>query len=63
MKKLLLSALTAGLFAVPSMSHAAVNPYASVSGGISLLNKSDLSVVPDMLEWNTGYNVTGALGL
>ena len=63
MKKLLLSLLAAGLFAVPSISHAASNPYVSLSGGLGLMNNSTEDGIADYVTFKTGYVINGAVGL
>ena len=60
MKKLLLSLLAAGLFAAPSIAHAAASPYVSLSGGLGFMNDSDGTAI---VTYNTGFLVNGAIGL
>ncbi|NTV60219.1 MAG: porin family protein [Chlorobiaceae bacterium] len=60
MKKLLLSLLVAGLFAVPSLASASTSPYVSLSGGLGLMNDSDGTAI---VTYKTGYLVNGAVGL
>ncbi|NTW55569.1 MAG: porin family protein [Chlorobiaceae bacterium] len=63
MKKLLLSLLAAGLFTAPSIAHAAASPYVSISGGVGFMTNSDVSGVPNIVTYKTGYLVNGAIGL
>ncbi len=63
MKKLLLSLLASGLFAVPSLGHAATSPYVTISGGLGLLNNSSFNGTPDKVTYKTGYLINGAFGL
>lgn len=55
--------MVVGLCSVPSLSHAAANPYVSVSGGLGLMNNSSEDGFDDAMEYNTGYLVNGAVGL
>jgi opacity protein-like surface antigen len=63
MKKLLLPLAIAGMCAVPSLSHAASNPYVSLSGGLGLMNNSTFNAHTDYVEYKTGFLVNGAVGL
>ena len=63
MKKLILSLMAAGLFSVPSITHASVNPYASISGGLGLMTDSTVNTVDNNATYNSGYLINGAIGL
>ncbi|TLU82149.1 MAG: porin family protein [Chlorobium sp.] len=63
MKKLILPLVVAGMCALPSLSHAATNPYVSVSGGLGFLGNSTFDGHADAIEYKTGYLVNGAVGL
>jgi len=63
MKKLLLSLLAAGMFALPSLAQASMNPYVSISGGLGLANNSSEDGFADEVTYKTGYLINGAVGL
>jgi opacity protein-like surface antigen len=63
MKKLILPLVVVGMCALPSLSHAASNPYVSVSGGLGFMNNSTVAGYTDWVEYKTGYLVNGAVGL
>ncbi|NTV60217.1 MAG: porin family protein [Chlorobiaceae bacterium] len=63
MKNILYSLLAAGLFAAPSLSHAATNPYVSISGGTGFMTNATVNGTDDAIAYETGYLINGAVGL
>jgi opacity protein-like surface antigen len=63
MKKIIMPLLVAGVFAIPSSAHAVTTPYVSATAGVSLLNNSEVDGEHDAIEYNTGYLISGAVGL
>ncbi|MGC8775409.1 MAG: outer membrane protein [Chlorobaculum sp.] len=63
MKKIILPLLVAGVCAAPSLAQAASTPYASLSGGLGLLNNSTVDGNNDAIKYKTGYLINGAVGL